>query len=158
MKKIFTAIILITVLVIGCKSTGGGSSSGGNLTDFSSAIGKDLKLIQVINSGRNIHFHRETLEREGYKDFFTLKFDAQNVSGKGAPNTYSAPYTRQSNNLSIKTMRTTLMAPLHQPENLKEFDFFIYMQNAFEWRIVNGRMEINSRNMDGTLVTMLFTL
>jgi len=98
------------------------------------------------------------LANEKAGDIFTLKFDAENLSGTGAPNRYSAPYSLDGKNISVMPIRSTQMASLWQPEKLKEYDFFIYLQNLSEWALTGGRLELTSKTGDGQAVKMIFSL
>lgn len=148
-KLIF--LFLIAISIIGC-----GSSSSGAVTDFKS---KDWKLVEVFIDSKNINFNRKDLANEKAGDIFTLKFDAENLSGVGAPNRYSAPYSlSDKQNISVMPIRATQMASIWQPEKLKEYDFFIYMQNLSEWAIVSGRLELTSKTEDGRTVKLVFSL
>jgi heat shock protein HslJ len=150
MKKALFSI-LIAVSIISCA---GGSSS--NVGDFK---GKDWKLVEVWIDSKNINFNRKDLANDKAGDIFTLKFDAENISGTGAPNRYSAPYAlSDKNSISVKPIRSTQMASLWQPEKLREYDFFIYMQNLSEWAINSGRLELTSKTENGRTVKLVFSL
>jgi heat shock protein HslJ len=122
---------------------------------FSDITGKSWKLIEVHLNGEKIIINRD---REEFSGFFTLTFDAENVSGTGAPNLYSAPYTVNGKTISIMLMRSTLMAALFEPENFKEHEYFIHMQNAFEWNLTGENLEIISNNENGSRVVLVFSL
>ena len=151
MKKLFL-FVLFVVLAISCKST---SNVSGNVSDITEI---DWKLILVQTDTREIIFDRRTLTTEDARDIFTLRFDAESISGTGAPNRYSAPYTLEDQGINIMLMRSTLMASLWQPEKLREQDFFIFMQNAYEWRLVDNNLEIHSRTEDGSKIVLVFSL
>jgi len=170
MKKHFFSLVLTAVLIMGCVSvkTDGSavSASGGNemrgtnnnTQRVSTLEGNEWKLIEVYIDGRNTRFSRNTLPEEP-GNLFTLNFDAQNISGVGAPNRYSAPYTKGDNQtLTIMLIRSTLMASLFQPENLTEHDFFNYLQNAYSWSIVNNNLELLSKSQNGGEVRLVFSL
>jgi len=153
MKKLFI-IALITTLVLSCKTTN-------TLTDISDALEKDWKLIEVHVNNKNTEFNRQTLIREGFGDIFTIKIDAQSVSGTGAPNRYSAPYTPSAEDITsvkIETVRSTLMAPIHHPEKLREHEFFVYIQNTYKWGLSDDKLELHSKNDSGADVVIVFSL
>jgi heat shock protein HslJ len=151
MKKLIVSL-LVVVFGFGCA---GKPTSTSNVADFK---GKDWKLVEVWIDGKNSNFSRKDLtDKTG--DIFTLKLDGENISGTGAPNRYSAPYTLSGKqNISLKLIRSTMMASLLQPDKLKENDFFTYMQNINEWAIVNGRLEFSSKLEDGRKVKLVFSL
>jgi heat shock protein HslJ len=156
MKKLIISF-LIVVSIISCASgSGSGSSSNSSGSDFK---GKDWKLVEVWIDSKNINFNRKDLANDKAGDIFTLKFDAENISGTGAPNRYSAPYAlSDKNSISVKPIRSTQMASLWQPEKLREYDFFIYMQNLSEWAINSGRLELTSKTENGRTVKLVFSL
>jgi heat shock protein HslJ len=147
-KLVFS--FLIAVSVIAC-----GGSSTAAVSDFK---GGDWKLVDVLIEGKNINFNRKDLVDQKAGDIFTLKFDAQNISGTGAPNRYSAPYTVSNKRISVNLIRATQMASIWQPEKLREYDFFIYMQNVSEYAIVSNRLELTSKTEDGRTVKLVFSL
>jgi len=148
MKKMFFSLIFAASII----SCGGSPKAVG---DFKNT---DWKLVEVLIDNKNINFNRKDLANEKAGDIFTMKFDAENISGVGAPNRYSAPYTVDGKNLSIMPVRATQMASIWQPEKLKEFEFFQYIQNISEWALVEGKLELSSKTADGKAVKMIFSL
>jgi heat shock protein HslJ len=141
--------MLVVLGAISCKSA----------PQFSEIIGKEWKLIEVQVSGKSIGFDRNILNNEGFGDIFTLNFDAERISGIGAPNKYFAPYTADKDlTLKVEPIAGTLMAPLRQPEKLKEHDFFTYLGNASKWNLVKGNLQLASKDKDGSDVTLIFSL
>jgi heat shock protein HslJ len=101
-------------------------------------------------------FRRDS-QPEMFRDIFTLNFDGQLVSGTGAPNLYSSPYTsRENQTISIMPMRSTLMAALFEPENLSEHDFLNYLQNTSSWELINNNLILNSRTQDRREARLIF--
>jgi len=146
-KLIFSLLVAASIL-----SCGGSPKAVG---DFKNT---DWKLVEVWIDSKNINFNRKDLANEKAGDIFTLKFDAENLSGTGAPNRYSAPYSLDGKNISVMPIRSTQMASIWQPEKLKEYDFFIYLQSISEWALVSGRLELSSKTGDGKPVKMVFSL
>jgi heat shock protein HslJ len=156
MKKQIIFIVAVAVLIMSCVSTG-------NVSSFSSVTGKDWKLLEIqidnISFNRIVLYDRNDLRKERVESIYTVKFDAEMVSGTGAPNKYSAPYELgEGNSLKIMVMRTTLMAPLVQPEKLQEQDFYLFMQNVEEWSSDNNKLILHSKTENGTPVRLIFAL
>jgi len=156
MRKQFFLVLLVAVFMASCGSTG-------NMEKFSDTTGKDWKLILVSidgePTGKEIIFNRKTLSDEKAGNIFIMKIDPNNISGTGAPNNYSAPYTLgEGQNISIMPIRSTLMASLWQPEKLKEQEFFVYMQNVYEWKIDKKNLELHSKTEDNRNVKLVFEL
>jgi heat shock protein HslJ len=125
---------------------------------FSDVINKDWNLAEVRFKTENIIFERGKLAGEGFGDFFTLRFDAERVNGIGAPNRYFAPYTlTDKQGITIKMVSQTLMLAVREPEELKEHDFFVYLQNTTKWNIVQGNLELSSKGEDGAEAVLVFT-
>jgi len=143
--------LLIAVSVVGCAS----NPKTSEVSDFKD---KDWKLVEVWLDGKNVNFNRKELDDHKVGEFFTLKLDAENLSGVGAPNRYSAPYSIDGKKIKTMPVRATLMAALWQPETLKEHDYFLYMQNISEWAIIGGRLELTSKTEDGRSVKLVFSL
>jgi len=162
MKKVF--FVLVVVMMVSCKSVPVSSESKLTETnkfteaDFSGITGKEWKLIEVRINGVNTGFERRNLARDGFTDAFTLNFDAQNISGIGAPNRYSAPYSLGAGQaIKINVVRATLMAPILEPEKLKEHNYFNYIQNSYKWNQVNNNLELMSKDANGSEVVLLFS-
>ncbi|MCL2765628.1 MAG: META domain-containing protein [Treponema sp.] len=152
--RVFTiSILAVAICLSGCAGA----------PNFANVTGKEWKLIQVHVSGspvnRTVIYDRNDLRRESIGNIYTLNFDAENINGVGAPNRYSAPYSiRENLGIEIKDIRSTMMASLIQPEKLQEHVYFLYLQNAYSWNIVNKNLEINSKTEDGNDVRLVFEL
>ena len=172
MKRLLFSIFLIIVLMISCASAKADepsfSASGENQTmetnvnnntsSVSSIEGNEWKLIAVYINGNDTQFNRNSLPAE-LGNSFTLTLDTKLASGVGAPNRYTAPYTLGDNQtITIMLMRSTLMATFLEPENLREHDFFTYMQNSYSWKLVNNNLELLSKTRDGGEVRLVFSL
>ena len=125
--------------------------------EFSHVIEIEWKLTEVRINGTNSGFNRSSLSAHGFHDDFTLTFDADFISGAGSPNRYSAPYTLNDGySISIMLIRSTMMASIFEPVGMREHDFFQYLQNAYEWRLVNNCLELLSKTADGDDVILVF--
>jgi len=125
---------------------------------FSDVMNKDWNLAEVRIKPENIIIERGKLAEEGFGDIFTLRFDAERVNGIGAPNRYFAPYTlADKRGITVKTVAQTLMIAIREPEQFKEKDFFAYLQNAAQWNIVKGNLELFSKGEDGAEAVLVFT-
>jgi len=149
MKKHFLLLMLVIAVIFSCSSA----------PKFSDVTGKEWKLIEVAVNGRSILFDRDTLANEDAGNIFTFNFDGQNYSGTGAPNRYSGQYTvGDSQAITLNPARSTMMAPLRQPEKLRENDYFVYVQNVYKWDLVDNNLELYSKTEDGAEVKLVFSL
>jgi heat shock protein HslJ len=149
MRKQYFLLVLVITVIISCSST----------PKFSDVSGKNWKLIEVNVDDRVILFDRNTLTKEDAGDIFTFNFDAQNINGKGAPNLYAGPYTLGADQaIKLNPVSSTTMAPLKQPEKLREYDFFVFLQNAYKWNLVDKKLELYSKTEDDAEVKMVFSL
>jgi heat shock protein HslJ len=120
---------------------------------FSDVKDKDWELVEMRSKSGNILFDRNKLKQEGFENIFTLRFDAERVNGVGAPNHFGAPYTTADKQaISIKPAIQTLMAPLREPEKLKENEFFNYLHYTTKWNLDKGNLELYSRGENGEVV------
>jgi len=127
--------------------------------EFSDVREKDWKLMEVRAGKNNVIFQRSMLTQENLKDIYTLRFDAERVSGAGCPNRYFAPYTlAEKQVIKINPIAATLMLALFEPEQLKERDFFSYLEKADQWNIVKGNLELRSKNNEGAAIILVFSL
>ena len=79
----------------------------------------------------------------------TIEFGTDGtMSGNGGVNTYSGPFTVEGTSVTIGPLASTMMAG---PDKLmtQETQFLAALQNAKEWSVVNGRLEL--RDTEGAL-------
>jgi hypothetical protein len=128
-----------------------------SVPDFSVVRDKNWKLTEVRAETNKVIFKRDMLPEESLKDAYTLRFDAEGLRGVGCPNRYLAPYTLgEKQAIDIKLIAGTLMASLFEPEQLKEREYFVYLENADSWNIVKGNLELRSTNGEGAVVFLIF--
>jgi heat shock protein HslJ len=166
--------VIVAVLAFSCKSvpdTPSGVSgpvpdeaaksavSPASVPGFDGVTGKDWKLTGVRSSSGSAasRFSRRELAEAGMENAYTLRFDKERLSGMGAPNRYSAPYTQGAGQtLSIRAIAATLMASTREPENLKEPEYFDYLENVEKWDLVQGELRLISRNRGGGETALIF--
>jgi len=155
MKKLFLLLMVVALsglFAISCKTT--------QVTDFSGVRGREWRLIEVQisdNFNREVLFNRKTMSNENAGDTFNLKVDDTRFSGKAAPNTYNMPYTLGENqSITLLPGMTTLMAPLFQPERLREHDFFQFMNNIYKWELKEGKLIFSSKAEDEREIQLIF--
>lgn len=149
MKRLMipAGILASTLITLSCAT--GAAAKGG----FADVMNKDWVLAEVrINSVVT------TVDRSGDRaGDFTLHFDAERVTGTGAPNRYFSPYTAgEGSALSIGTIAGTLMAPLFEPEGLKENEYFAYLGNVTSWSTRDGKLELSSSAANGDAAVLVF--
>jgi hypothetical protein len=124
---------------------------------FDAVKGKEWRLSGIRTGSRLLVLDRQKLENEGFAGVFTLIFEDRQVHGRGAPNTFRAPYEQgQNQSLSIGSAAATLMAPLKEPEDFKEGEYFTYLGNAYRWNLANGDLELYTKTRDGEEAVLLF--
>jgi hypothetical protein len=124
---------------------------------FDAVKGKEWRLNEIRAGGRLLVLDRQKLENEGFAGVFTLIFEDQQVHGRGAPNTFRAPYEQaQNQSLSIGNAAATLMAPLKEPEDFKEREYFTCLGNTYHWNLVQGNLELYTKTVDGKDATLVF--
>jgi len=154
MKRQILLFLLVIGVIMSCNTTKPVSS-------FSGVMGKDWKLIEVQLDGtpfnRIVLYDRNDLKKNNVGGVYTMNFNAEMVSGTGAPNKYSAPYTLgDGNSIKIGVMKSTLMAPIVQPEKLQEQTFYNYMQNVEQWSVEDGKLVLQSKAENGNVVKLIF--
>jgi len=161
MRKTLIILVLVSICLLGCFSSDSAANQNSRSVvvsgsqNFSEIIDKEWKLIDVYVNNVNIQFSREN-QIESFRDIYTLKFEKEMLSGTGAPNRYSAPYTLGDNqSISIMPMRSTLMASLFEPNNLSEYEYYSFVQNSYEWRITGSNLELISKR-DNDSVLLIF--
>lgn len=125
--------------------------------DFSYVLGREWKLTGVFVNGQNTGFSRNALAVQGFIDAFTISFDAERLSGAGAPNRYFAAYTLGENRaINVSMVASTMMAAIIEPEELREHDYFFFIEHATEWNLIDGNLELLSRSRAGEEVKLIF--
>jgi len=122
---------------------------------------KEWKLIEVRAEDtflRETLFDRNTLSKEAAGDVFILKVTNDFVSGKAAPNTYTAQYTanERDKTISVKEMVVTELPPVWQPLKIKEQDYYTYLKNAYKWDVANGRLLLYSKAENGRDILLTY--
>ena len=118
---------------------------------FDAVADRDWLLTEVRSGSGSMIIDREQLAAVGFEGAFTLRFDAERLSGMGAPNRYFAPYTlvdRQAGHagqgITIMPIAGTLMAALFEPPGLQEQTYFTLLQQVTRWNLVRGNLELYS--------------
>jgi len=148
--------ILVFITLLSCNST----------PKFSDVTGKEWLLVEIKTENQGLSFNRKTLSTEGFGNIFTLNFDGERLSGIGAPNRYTAPYKVDKNlKISVQPIAGTLMAPIREPEKLKEHDYFTYIQNAYKWNLTkankndkDSQLELFSKDSKGVEAVLIYKL
>jgi heat shock protein HslJ len=105
----------------------------------------------------NIIFDRQKLVDEGFGDIFIIRFDKDQLNGKGAPNRYMGPYEPGENQgLKIGNVAGTLMAPIREPERLREGEYFAYLANVYKWNLDGETLELYTKNDDGQEAVLVY--
>jgi heat shock protein HslJ len=146
--KLAVLFALIVSAQTGCSSA----------PQFSDVRDRDWRLTEIRAGKDGVIFERGMLAPESLNNAFTLRFDAERISGVGFPNRFFAPYSlAEKRAIDIKPVAGTLMAALFEPEQLKEREFFAYLENADKWNIVKGNLVLRSTDDKGAEVFLVFT-
>ena len=127
---------------------------------FSDVTGKEWLLVEIKSKNGDITFDRKNLNTQGFGNIFTLNFDAERLSGVGAPNRYTAPYKVDKDQvIKVQLIAGTMMAPIHEPQRVKENDYFTYIQNAYKWNFTeDGKLELFSKDAKGAELVLVYSL
>jgi heat shock protein HslJ len=124
---------------------------------FAEVQGKVWALEEIVSDAGGTVINRQKLELNGKGDVFTLRVDEDMISGKGAPNRYSSPYTLNGQEISISPIKTTLMMSIGEPEDIQEREFYDYLEQVNQWELIGDKLELHSETPDGDPVIMIFT-
>jgi hypothetical protein len=101
-------------------------------------------------------FNRDMLAPE-FADIYTLSFKDGMAFGRGAPNLYRFPFEAGRNQgLSIKPGAATLMAPILEPEGLKEGEYFGYLGRVYRWNLGDKGLELFTRTETGEEAVLVY--
>ena len=142
-----TLVFISALVIVSCKS----------VPKFSEVTGKEWLLKEIRTQGGVKALYRSDIVRQGFNEsIFSLVLDAERISGMGAPNRYFAPYTLgKKQSITIQNIAGTLMAPLFELDVLKEHEYYTYLQNVYEWNLVNGQLELYSKNTTSSSTSTL---
>jgi hypothetical protein len=138
-----------------------GSCAGG--APFKEIQGKNWKLVEVrintSNSRDPVKFDRMRLKSEGMDDIFVLSFNtAAEVSGKAAPETYTASYEwGDGQSLSFKQVNITHTDRVIAPERLREAEYFAFLEKINRWGYSQNKLELYSTTPNGQETILIFT-
>ena len=127
--------------------------------DFSAVKGRVWQLAEVRNAAGAITFDSNKLDKSIFRDVYTLQFDKQLATGKGAPNRYTAPFTLEGGNgIAFKTAAATMMMAFREPEGLNEIAFFRLLEKSYKWELSKDKLVLTLHSLDnkGEKVSMIF--
>ncbi|MDR2904587.1 MAG: META domain-containing protein [Helicobacteraceae bacterium] len=135
------SLVLASLALVGCSSKDEVKAEVTTPAYEAALFSKEWKLAQVLDKdGKDKKFSRAALKGE---NFYTIRFDAERVSGSGAVNRFTAPYTRgqvmtKDDNavelgvkvdMMVNTLAATKAASIGK-EPLKEAEYFKAVQEA----------------------------
>jgi hypothetical protein len=139
-----------------------GSCAGG--ASFNTIQGKEWKLVELrIDSPESsrdpINFDRTKLKSEEMDDIFILTFSTSaEVSGRAAPDTYTASYERGTGqSLSLKQVNITHSDRVIAPERLREAEYFAFLEKIDRWEFSQNKLELYSVSLDGKKAVLIFS-
>jgi len=89
---------------------------------------------------------------------FTIMFNVERFAGIGAPNHYFGSYTaNKDHTILFKKIGSTRMIPIFEMYDIKEHEYFSYIERATLWKMHEGKLELYSSKKDGTKVILVFT-
>jgi heat shock protein HslJ len=132
-------------------------ASCGSAPQFQDVQAREWRLVELRIQPENVKFDRQKLIDEGFGDIFIIQFDKDRLTGKGAPNRYMGPYELGENQgITIGNVAGTLMAPIKEPERLKEREYFVYLANVYKWNLDGETLELYTKNDDGREAVMIY--
>jgi hypothetical protein len=150
-------VAVLTMLSMACATPPSSVSSPSGASSIDQIQGKEWKLSGVKVGGIDTGYSRDKLGTD-FAQAYTLRFYEGLAAGRGAPNTYRAPFQFEANQgLSIGLVAATLMAPLREPEGLKEREYFGYLSKVSRWDINGGNLELLIKGEDGKDVVLIYT-
>lgn len=149
-EKIIMMIILVSSLfAASCASRAEKGENKATNMEFSSILGKSWELLEVKDASSET-----VIDRAGKEGVYTITFAEDGIAyGKGSPNNYRAPYTLTENNgITFSRIAGTLMAPLFEPDGLKERQYYVYLEKTTRWEISNGQLQLFTADDFGEVI------
>ena len=158
--KSVTKLALLSAIALGAvlfpQGVNAAPARDGGAT-FKDAEGKEWLLSEVRSGGKTITMDRQKLALDNFIGIYSLSFQNGRLSGLGAPNRFNAPYSVDSNRvLSIGLAASTMMLAFKEPEGLREKEFFDYLAATQRWDLNQGKLELYSKNPNGTEALLVF--
>jgi len=147
--KIAMLTIVVLLALSACNST----------PKFKNVVGKEWLLTEIqTGETQKVMFNRQNLEEEGFGNIFSVTFDGERISSKGAPNTFISPYKLDKKQvIAVQPMAETEIDPVREPEKLKEQDYYLYLQNAYKWNLTKEKLfELYSKDSDENEVVLVY--
>jgi hypothetical protein len=120
-------------------------------------LGISWRLSEIRKGAEAVYIDRAQMEAEGMGEVYTLRFENENVAGKGAPNNFRAPYKVKSASLSIGLVVQTLIASIREPVVLQENEFFDYLAKVSSWSLADGILTLATADADGSETVLSFS-
>ena len=158
MKKcvqFFALLVVAGVVLVGCASAPVAEQAAPAVS-FDVLRGTAWLLAEVREGSSIIVIDRDRLAETGFNEAFTLRIGSELVTGLGAPNRYFAPFSAEGQSVAIGPVAGTLMAPLVEPEGLREHEYFTLLQNVNRWGLAGGILALHSMR-NGSDVILIFT-
>ena len=164
MRKSQFLMVLLVVMIMPAWASGaidtaqGGAARVGTAVQSTASMadiqGRDWVLAELRSASATVRINRT---RPGAADVYTLRFDTERLSGAAAPNRYFAPYTSgPGGTLSIGMVAGTLMAPLFENEDLREHEYFGYLNRVNRWELRGGNLELHTSSENGAAAVLVF--
>lgn len=148
-KMAVTAMLILAM-------AGGACVSHKAALSFDQVRGRDWKLTELKVADRRVAVTWDG-PAASLGDFYTLKFQDDLALGRAAPNNYRAPFELGSDQgLSFSLIATTLMAPLKEPDALKEGEYFKYLERVYRWDLRDGNLELHTRTGEGLPAILVY--
>jgi heat shock protein HslJ len=149
--------VFLALAVLAFSSCAGGASVKDGGMAFADIEGKEWTLVELKNGAESVSMDRQKFAADGFEGVYTITFDAGRVRGMGAPNRYLGPYTLgEGKTITIGNVAGTLMAPLKEPEELKEHEYFALLGKVSRWDIRENRLELFTIDADGNNAVLIF--
>ncbi|MCL2832832.1 MAG: META domain-containing protein [Treponema sp.] len=149
--KIAAVFILMVLAAQFCAA----SAMAQKAENIANIQGKDW-ILEQVNSGQA----SVRIDRAGSTaDVYTIRFDADRISGAAAPNRYFGPYTAGDGlAVSFGMIGSTMMAALFERTDLREQDYFNYLQKAYRWNLSSEKLELYTLDADGNEAVLVYSL
>jgi len=89
---------------------------------------------------------------------YTIMFNTERFAGVGAPNHFFGSYTASKDHIILfRKIGSTRMLPIFEMYDIKEHEYFSYIERATTWKLNNGKLELYSSKQDGEQVILVYS-
>ncbi|MDR1451511.1 MAG: META domain-containing protein [Helicobacteraceae bacterium] len=124
--------------------------------DDSQAASKEWRVVEIRKES-GVKIGPESLMDRELKDSFIIAFETNRITGAGVSSRFSATYAIIDDSITIFAIKITgSAAPIKEPIELKEREFFTLLKNVYRWTIASDKLTLFTKDGGGKEAALIF--